>query len=102
MTDLDLTAEQWRMARQAGASFTDESELEEVGEYGEQLALDGLSPPAGQLLLNVHTGLMACVIRTATRRKCWVTVRYQGRLTDILLDQLAEHWKACHADGSLL
>lgn len=90
------------MARQAGASFTDESELEEVGEYGEQLALDGLGPPAGATYMNRHTGLMCCVIRTATRRRQWITVRYQGKLTEMTPETLAEHWQACRVDGSLL
>lgn len=102
MTDVELTPAQWRMARQAGASFTDESELEPVGEFGEQLVLDGLGPPAGATFLNVHTGMMGCVVRTATRRRMWITMRHNGRLTEMTPEGLAEHWRACRADGTLL
>jgi hypothetical protein len=102
VSDLDLTPTQWKMARQAGASFTDESDLEPVGEFGEQLTLAELGPHGGDLYRNVHTGLVGCVVRTATRRRTWVTIRHSGRLTDVSLDQLAKHWRACRPDGSLL
>lgn len=102
MTDLDLTPEQWKMARQAGASFTDESELVPVGEFGEQLTLAELGPHGGELYRNKHTGLVGCVVLTATRRRTWVTIRHNGRVTDVTLGVLAEHWDPCRPDGSLL
>lgn len=102
MTDLDLTPEQWKMARQAGASFTDESDLEPVGEYGEQLPLDGTGPKAGELYRNVHTGNIGCVTRTTTRRRLWITLRHQGRLTEVTPETLSEHWERCHPDGTVL
>lgn len=101
MSDLELTPEQWRMARQAGASFNVEDPEEELRQAGEQLALDGLGPHPGDTYRNAHTGEIATVVTSTTRRKSWVTLRHSNRLTEVPLAWLGEHWLACRPDGSL-
>ena len=100
MGDIDLTAEQWRMARQAGAAFTSEDEAEQLPLLGTQLSLPGLGPDPGELFRNVHTGEIGTVITAATRRKSWVTIRRGGRLTDVPLHWLEKHWAPCRPDGT--
>lgn len=101
MSDLDLTREQWAMARQAGAAFTPDSEEQDLGGEGEQLAIDTLGPQPGELYLNTHTGEIGCVVTAATRRKSWVKIRRSGHVTEIPLHWLGTHWKPCRPDGSL-
>lgn len=101
MSDLELTPEQWRMARQAGAALAPDSEEQHLAEGGRQLSFDGLGPGVGELYKNVHTGEMACVVSTATRRKSWVSLRHGGRVTEVPLSWLGEHWLACRPDGRL-
>lgn len=102
MSDLDLTPEQWRMARQAGAAFTPDTEEQAAGQAVEQLALDGLGPVAGSLLMNAHTHTIGTVVSAATRRRAWVKIRHNGRVTEIPLSWIGEHWHACRPDGTLL
>ena len=100
MSDVELTREQWRMVRQAGAAFQPPDEEQGVGEH-EQLSIVGLGPQPGELLLNVHTHAIGCVVSAATRRKAWVKIRHNGRLTDVPLNWVGEHWKPCRPDGTL-
>lgn len=97
----ELTPEQRRMARQAGAAFTPDSEEQELLGEHEQLALDTLGPQPGELYLNTHTGEIGCVVTAATRRKSWVKVRRSGHITEIPLHWLGVHWKPCRPDGTL-
>jgi hypothetical protein len=101
VSDIEITPAQWRMARQAGASFQNDTESEPVPEHGQQLIFDQLGPQPGDLLRNVHSGEIACVVTMATRRKTWVTVRRSGRLTEVELSWIGEYWQPCRPDGSL-
>lgn len=101
MSDIDLTPEEWRLARQAGAAFTADTNEQDAGEEGEQLAIANLGPQPGELLLNIHTQTICCVISAATRRKTWVKLRRNGRVTEIPLTDIGKHYRPCRPDGSL-
>lgn len=88
------------MARQAGASFHSEEDSEQLPEAGQQLALDGLGPAPGDLMLNTHTGIIGCVVSFETRRKGWVTIRHNNRQTTVPLEWIGKHWVPCRPDGT--
>lgn len=100
MMDLDLTPAQWRMARQAGAAFTDEQTPAIDPAVGQQLALPGMGPALGELYRNVHTGQVGCVVATREGRRGWVTLRVNDRLTDVDFTWLGKHWVPARADGT--
>ena len=102
MSDLELTRERWAMARQAGAAFRDEDPGMIETPYGDQPVLPGMGPQPGALFRNRHTGSIGTVVRVTTRRRLWVTLRHDGRLTEIPGHWLGDHWRPCRPDGSLL
>lgn len=99
MIDRDPTKEEWALARQAGASFADDTATEIQTVFGQQLMLDGTGPRPGDLYRNLHTGTIATVRHIKQRKYAWVTLRRDGRDTDVTLDGLAEHYVACRPDG---
>jgi hypothetical protein len=101
MSDLELTAEQWAMARQAGAAFTDESSTHVEHPYGQQLMILGTGPQLGDLYRNVHTGQVGCVVKLRQARYGWVTLRVGDRLTDVQFGWLGEHWVPCGPGGTV-
>jgi hypothetical protein len=102
MSDIELTPEQWRMCRQAGASFADESPTAVDTPHGQQLMIGGLGPVPGDLFRNRHTGDIGCIVKIAQRQYAWATLRVSDRLTTIPVGWLGQHWDACRPDGSLL
>lgn len=101
MIEGELTREQWRMARQAGAAFEPPDEEQALVGEQQQLAFDRLGPQPGDLLLNIHTGTIGCVVAAATRRKAWVKIRHNGHITEVALSWIGKHWKPCRPDGTL-
>lgn len=101
MGDIELTPAEWRMVRQAGAAFKDESPTAVETPFGQQLMIDGTGPQLGALYRNRHTGQIGCVVRLRQGRYGWVTLRVSGWLTDVKHSVLAEHWQACRPDGRL-
>lgn len=102
MSDIELTADEWRMARQAGAAFTDESPTHVEHPFGQQLQIPGTGPQLGDLFRNVHTDQIGCVVRLRQGRYGWVTLRIGDRLTDVTHEWLGVHWLPCRPDGTLL
>ena len=102
MGDIELTPAEWRLARQAGAAFDDESPTHVEHPFGQQLQLAGVGPEMGALYRNRHTGQIGCVVRLRRGRYGWVTLRVGDRLTDVKHSVLAEHWRPCRPDGRLL
>ena len=102
MTDTDnLSAEQWRMARQAGAAFRDEDPTAVETPFGQQLTIPGTGPQLGGLWRNRHTGEMGCVVKLRQGRHGWVTLRAGGRVTEIPVGWLGDHWQECRPDGTV-
>lgn len=101
MSDVELTAAEWRMCRQAGAAFAQEDATEVQTKYGQQLMFGQLGPAPGELYRNTHTGAVGTIVGVRQDRRCWVTVRHDGRRTEIPLDWLGVHWVPCRPDGSL-
>lgn len=102
MGDIELTRDEWRMVRRAGAAFNDESPTHVEHPYGQQLQIPGTGPELGALYRNRHTDQIGCVVRLRQGRYGWVTLRVSDRLTDVLHSVLAKHWAPCRPDGRLL
>lgn len=62
------------------------------GDHGDQLALDGMQPVAGDRYRNRHTGLCATVVRVQRRRRLWVVIRESDREHEVGPNTLAEHY----------
>lgn len=99
MSDIDLTPEQWRMARQAGAAFTDESQAVVTSPYGAQLSLLDDDPAPGSTWRNIHTGAICTVIDIEQRAYAWVNFRRDGRQSTGTLTAFLKHHRPCRADG---
>jgi hypothetical protein len=59
----------------------------------EQLAITELTPQPGTLWRNIHDGRIAVIVHLDQRRRTWVKVRRDGRLTDMPLSALLEHYR---------
>ena len=99
MIDGELTPDQWRLARQAGAAFRDETTQVETSRHGPQTVIPGLAPLEGQMYRNRHTGGICTVLSIVQRRKCWVIFRYQNREYDCDLPAFEKAWEPCRPDG---
>lgn len=102
MSDIELTREQWRMARQAGAAFAPPAEEQANTPYGQQLALPGTMPAPGSTWRNRHTFSIVTVLRVEQRRCAWIHFRRDGRQSTNTLDAFLKHHQACRPDGTLL
>lgn len=102
MSDLDLTPEQWRQARQAGAAFQPPVEEEVLTPFGQRLALPGTAPAPGSLWRNRHTFSIATVLTVEQRSYAWVHFRRDGHQSTSTLASFLEHYQACRPDGTLL
>lgn len=102
MSDIDLTPEQWRQARQAGAAFAPPVEEQALTPYGQQLALPGTTPAPGSLWRNRHTFAIVTVLSVEQRRYAWIHFRRDGRQSTHTLTTFLEHHQACRPDGTLL
>lgn len=98
----DLTPQQRKMARQAGAAFTPPVEEQADTRYGAQMMLAGTGPAAGDTYMNRHTNQIATVIGIRQGRYAWVKLRRDGRSTELTLPELQEHYQRCRPDGTLL
>lgn len=102
MSDVDLTPEQWRQARQAGAAFTPPAEEEALTPYGQQPVIGGMMPAPGSLWRNRHTFSIVTVLSVEQRRYAWVHFRRDGRQSTDTLTGFLEHHQPCRPDGTLL
>jgi hypothetical protein len=68
---------------------------EAASAHGDQLALEGLGPVAGEPYKHKFTGTIATVVAVRQRDRCWVTLRRDGRLTDVPLDWLEASYEHC-------
>lgn len=100
MSDYNLTPAEWRMARQAGAAFTQEDATEVTTQFGQQLALEGTLPQPGETYRNVHSGTIGTVTEVQQRRRTWVKMRHGNHVTELPLDWIGKHWLPCRPDGS--
>lgn len=89
------------MARQAGAAFADEDITAVDTPFGQQQMIVGLGPQLGECYVNVHTGRIGHVVKLRQGRYAWVTLRADGRLTDIPVGDLGTHWQPCRPDGTI-
>lgn len=102
MSDIELSREQWAMARQAGAAFTDEDPDAVQTPYGQQQVIPGVGPLIGTTYRNRHTGMIATLVALRDGRFQWAKLRYAGHYTEVPVGWLDEHWQACKPDGTLL
>jgi hypothetical protein len=57
------------------------------------MPLDGMGPRPGERYRNVHTGKLCTIIGYARRRRQWVLIRSDGRLIEVKLGELTEHFE---------
>lgn len=102
MSDINLTPEQWRLARQAGAAFAPPAEEQADTPYGQRPTIPGSTPAPGSLWRNRHTFAIVTVLRVEQRRCAWIHFRRDGRQSTGTLAAFLEHHQACRPDGTLL
>ena len=57
-----------------------------------QESLLGDVPKVGERYQRVDRGWLATVISVRVDRRTWITLRYQGKLTDITLENFRRYW----------
>jgi len=72
------------------------------GDHGDQLALDGFLPAAGETYLDNRSSIIATVVSVVTDRRTWVTIRRMGSDTTIPLEWFQRDYTRCRGDGSLV
>jgi hypothetical protein len=63
------------------------------GAHGNQLALGALAPMIGDRYRNVHSQAIMTVLSVVQRQRCWVTIRLDGRESEIPLEWIDRHWR---------